>query len=59
MLLLTVLFSFPIDDLPYQDCHVDIANGNYSSILEELEQNDIFKEAFKVSDLFLFIFKLY
>jgi hypothetical protein len=26
---------------------VDIANGNYSSILEELEQNDIFKEAFK------------
>ena len=42
-----------------EDCHVDIANGNYSSILEELEQNDIFKEAFKVSDLFLFIFKLY
>jgi len=30
-----------------EDCHVDIANGNYSSILEELEQNDIFKEAFK------------
>ena len=38
-----------------EDCHVDIANGNYSSILEELEQNDIFKEAFKVSDMFLFI----
>ena len=42
-----------------EDCHVAIVNGNYSSILEELEQNDIFKEAFKVSDLFLFIFKLY
>ena len=38
-----------------EECHVDIANGNYSSILEELEQNDIFKDAFKVSDLFLFI----
>ena len=35
-----------------EDCHVDIANGNYSSILEELELNDIFKEAFKVSLLF-------
>ena len=35
-----------------EDCHVDIANGNYSSILEELELNDIFKEAFKVSVLF-------
>ena len=44
-----LLFPAELDKTLEGDLHIEIANGKYDDMIEELEKNDIFKDVIKVS----------